>query len=188
MRAALPVESGSVERDGVRVTYEVFGTGQPTLMLMPTWCVVHSRIWKMQVPYLARHFRVITWDGPGNGGAGRPEGPEAYSPEAHVALALDVLDATDTERAVLAASSGGTHRTLKLAADHPDRTEAVVFVGPHTPLGGDGNDEVSAAFVSGDRDRFLDVFMAAVFNEPHYATAIASLRQLAERARAAASP
>ena len=172
MRAALPVESGSVERDGVRVTYEVFGTGQPTLMLMPTWCVVHSRIWKMQVPYLARHFRVITWDGPGNGGAGRPEGPEAYSPEAHVALALDVLDATDTERAVLAASSGGTHRTLKLAADHPDRTEAVVFVGPHTPLGGDGNDEVSAAFVSGDRDRFLDVFMAAVFNEPHSTKAI----------------
>jgi pimeloyl-ACP methyl ester carboxylesterase/predicted glycosyltransferase len=167
MRAALPVESGSVERDGVRVTYEVFGSGEPTLLLMPTWCVVHSRVWKMQVPYLARHFRVITWDGPGNGAADRPEGPDAYSAAVHVALALAVLDATGTERAVLAASSGGTHRTLRLAADHPHRTEAVVFVGPFTPLVAAVDEEVAASFGSGDRDHFLDVFMAAAFNEPH---------------------
>ena len=172
MRAALPVESGSVERDGVRVTYEVFGAGDLTLMLMPTWCVVHSRIWKMQVPYLARHFRVITWDGPGNGGADRPEGPEPYSAEAHVALALDVLNATGTERAAVAASSGGTHRTLKLAADHPDRTEAAIFVGPYTPLGADVDEEVAAALLSGDRDRFLHVFMTAAFNEPHSTKAV----------------
>ncbi len=172
MRAALPVESGSVERDGVRVTYEVFGAGELTLMLMPTWCVVHSRVWKMQVPYLARHFRVITWDGPGNGGADRPQGQELYSAEAHVALAVDVLDATGTQRAVPASYSGGTHRTLKLAADHPDRIEAAVFGGPYTPLVDDFNEEVAAAMVNGDRDRFLDVFFAAGFNEPHSTKAI----------------
>jgi predicted glycosyltransferase len=78
-----------------------------------------------------------------------------------------VLDATGTERAVLAASSGGTHRTLRLAAEHPHRTEAVVFVGPSTPLVAAVDEEVAAAFGSGDRDHFLDVFMAAAFNEPH---------------------
>jgi pimeloyl-ACP methyl ester carboxylesterase/predicted glycosyltransferase len=167
MRAAVPVESGSVVHDRVRVTYEVFGSGEPTLMLMPTWCVVHSRVWKLQVPYLARHFRVITWDGPGNGDADRPERPQAYSADAHVKLALRVLDDTGTGRAILLASSGGTHRTLRLAADHPGRTEAVVFVGPFTPLAGEPDEEITAAFASGDRDHFLDVFMAAAFNEPH---------------------
>ena len=172
MRAAIPLEAGTVERDGVRVTYEVFGSGSPTLVLMPTWCVVHSRAWKMQVPYLARHFRVVTWDGPGNGGADRPEDPEAYSAGAHVALGLAVLDATRTDRAILVASSGGTHRTLRLAADHPERVDGVVFVGPSTPLSTDRDPEVGAAFATGDRDRFLDVFMAAAFTELHSTKAI----------------
>jgi pimeloyl-ACP methyl ester carboxylesterase/predicted glycosyltransferase len=172
MRAAAPVESGSVVRGGVRVGYEVFGSGGPTIVLMPTWCVVHARIWKMQVPYLSRHFRVVTWDGPGNGDADRPAGIDAYSPAAHVQLALAVLDATNTDRAIFAASSGGSHRTLRLAAEHPERTDALVFVGPYTPLA-DGPDEaVTAAFGSGDLDRFIDVFMAAAFNEPHSTKAI----------------
>lgn len=172
MRAAMPVETGTVDNDGVRVPYEVFGFGAPTLMLMPTWCVVHSRAWKMQVPYLARHFRVVTWDGPGNGGADRPEDPDAYGADAHVTLALAVLDATGTDRAILVASSGGTHRTLRLAADHPGRVEGIVFVGPSTPLSTDRDPEVAAAFGAGDRDQFLDVFMAAAFTEPHSTKAI----------------
>ena len=36
-RARYPDESGYVERDGVRVSYEVYGSGEPTVMLLPTW-------------------------------------------------------------------------------------------------------------------------------------------------------
>lgn len=172
MRAAQPVETGSVERDGIRCTYEVFGHGEPTLLLMPTWCVVHSRIWKMQVPYLARHYRVITWDGPGNGSADRPASPEAYTPEAHVALALDVLDATGTDRAILAASSGGTNRTLRFAIDHPERTEGLVFVGPNSAFVYRGESAIGDAFATGDLDHFVEVFMAHAFNEPHSTKAV----------------
>ncbi len=32
------------------------------MLLLPTWSLVHSRMWKMQIPYLARHFRVVTFD------------------------------------------------------------------------------------------------------------------------------
>jgi pimeloyl-ACP methyl ester carboxylesterase/predicted glycosyltransferase len=169
MRAALPTESGAVECNGVRVTYEVFGEGDRTIVLMPTWCVVHARIWKMQVPYLSRHFRVITWDGPGNGGADRPppERADQYAAQAHVEYGLAVLDATSTASGVLVASSGGTHRTLRLAASHADRVDGIVFVGPSTPLSDDHDAEVRAAFVAGDLDGFLDVFMRAAFTEPH---------------------
>ena len=54
-RARYPDSEGYVERDGVRVLYEVFGSGEPTVLLLPTWSIVHSRAWKMQMPYLARH-------------------------------------------------------------------------------------------------------------------------------------
>ena len=66
-RARYPESEGYVERDGVRVHYEVFGSGEPTILLLPTWSIVHSRVWKMQVPYLARHCRVVTFDPRGNG-------------------------------------------------------------------------------------------------------------------------
>ena len=59
-RARYPDESGFVERDGVRVHYEVYGTGEPTVLLLPTWSIIHSRQWKPQIPFLARHHRVVS--------------------------------------------------------------------------------------------------------------------------------
>jgi pimeloyl-ACP methyl ester carboxylesterase len=98
MRARTPDQEGSVERDGVKIAYEVFGSGETTILLMPAWSIIHSRLWKMQVPYLARHYRVVTFDGRGNGKSDRPADPEAYANEEYVADALAVLDATDTPR------------------------------------------------------------------------------------------
>ena len=63
MRACQPSRDGYVERDGVKIYYEVFGAGEPTVLLLPTWSIIHSRHWKMQIPYLARHCRIITFDG-----------------------------------------------------------------------------------------------------------------------------
>ncbi|HYV02193.1 MAG TPA: alpha/beta fold hydrolase, partial [Actinomycetota bacterium] len=79
MRARYPDTDGYALRDGVKLFYEVFGEGEPTVLLLPTWSIVHSRHWKMQVPYLAQHFRVVTFDGRGNGRSDRPTAAEAYS-------------------------------------------------------------------------------------------------------------
>ncbi|HEX4448420.1 MAG TPA: hypothetical protein VH044_16860, partial [Polyangiaceae bacterium] len=65
MRAREPDRQDFVERDGVKIGYEVFGDGPRTLLFLPSWSVIHSRMWKFQVPYLARHMRVITIDGRG---------------------------------------------------------------------------------------------------------------------------
>ena len=77
-RARYPDESGYIERDGVRLWWEAYGSGEPTVLLLPTWSIVHSRHWKMQIPYLARHCRVLTFDGRGNGRSDRPE--SGYEP------------------------------------------------------------------------------------------------------------
>src|SRR5438132_3696853 len=123
-RARYPDESGFVEREGVRIYYEVYGEGEPTVLLLPTWSLIHSRHWKMQIPYLARHCRVVTFDGRGNGRSDRPEEPEAYDEREFAADAIAVMDATATDRAMIVGFSMGVQRGLLLAADHPERVEA----------------------------------------------------------------
>src|SRR4051794_9316635 len=133
-RARQPDETGFVERDGVRVFWERYGHGSPTLLLMPTWSLFHSRHRKLQIPYLARLFRVLTFDGRGNGRSDRPEQSDAYADTEYVADALAVLDATSTDRAVVVGLSMGAGYTLRLAAEHPDRVLGAVFVGASIPI------------------------------------------------------
>ena len=51
-RARYPDEEGYVERDGVRIFYEIYGEGEPTVLLLPAWSIIDSCHWKMQIPYL----------------------------------------------------------------------------------------------------------------------------------------
>jgi pimeloyl-ACP methyl ester carboxylesterase len=132
-RARYPDEQGYIERDGVRVFYEVYGSGEPTILLCPTWTLVHSRVWKMEIPYLARHHRVVVFDPRGNGKSDRPPNVEAYAESEFAQDALDVLDATGTERAVVVGLSRGTQRALLLAAEHPERVRGLVLIGPWFP-------------------------------------------------------
>src|SRR5215472_15457509 len=137
MRARYPDAEGYVQRDGVRIFHEVFGqehAPEPTVLLLPTWSIIHSRFWKAQVPYLSRHYRVITFDGRGNGRSGRPLDPAAYTSEVFVADALAVLDATGTQQAVLVSLSMGARWALLLAAKHSSRVAGAVFIGPALPI------------------------------------------------------
>jgi pimeloyl-ACP methyl ester carboxylesterase/predicted glycosyltransferase len=133
-RAREPDARGHTEVGGVRIGFEVFGEGEPTVLLLPTWTIIHSRFWKAQVPYLARHFRVVTFDGPGNGRSDRPLDPSAYTVEHQAAQALAVLDATGTERAVLVGLSQAARSTLRLTAYRPERVLGAVFIGPAVAL------------------------------------------------------
>ena len=134
MRARLPDESGYVANSGVRIQYEVHGTGQPTLLLLPTWAIVDSRHWKMQVPFLARNYRVITFDPRGNGRSDRPRNPAAYADTAFASDIRAVLDATGTERAVLGAFCSGFGWALLFAAAHPQRVTGIIAIAPTLPI------------------------------------------------------
>ncbi|MGA8521502.1 MAG: alpha/beta fold hydrolase [Candidatus Dormiibacterota bacterium] len=184
-RARYPDSDGYVERAGVRTFYEVYGSGAPTILLLPPWSIVHSRCWKMQIPYLSRHCRVVTFDGRGNGRSDRPPEPEAYAETEYAADALAVLDATETESAILVAWSMGAQRAVLLAAEHPSRVGGIVFIGPAVPLGAQlSRAEAMAAFDElrppyegwfkfnrhywlEDYEGFLDFFMSQVFTDPH---------------------
>jgi pimeloyl-ACP methyl ester carboxylesterase len=133
-RARQPDEVGDVERDGVRVHWERHGEGEPVLLLLPAWSIIHSRQWKAQVPYLARHFRVLTFDGRGNGRSDRPATAGAYDDDQYVADALAVLDATGTREAVLVGLSRGGRWAVELAAARPERVLGAMLIDPALPF------------------------------------------------------
>ena len=132
-RARYPDVEGFVERDGQRLFYEVYGEGEETLFLLPTWSLVHSRHWKMQIAYFARHLRVVTMDGLGNGRSDRCRDPDRYGAEAFARDCLAVMDATGTERAVVAGLSRGAQYLLELGRLAPERVAGAVFIGPFFP-------------------------------------------------------
>ncbi len=132
-RARYPDSEGFVERDGMNLFYEVYGEGEETIFLLPTWSLVHSRFWKMQIPYFARHFRVLTMDGLGNGRSARCRDPHRYGPVEFALDCLAVMDATETERAVMASWSRGTQWQLEMARLAPERVVGAAFIGPMFP-------------------------------------------------------
>jgi pimeloyl-ACP methyl ester carboxylesterase len=184
-RARYPDSEGFVERDGVRTFYEVYGEGDPTIVFVPTWSVIHSRTWKGQIPYFARHLRVVTLDGRGNGRSDRPDGADAYVEPEFADDVLAVMDETGTERAILVSLSRGIERSMHLAADHPQRVAGIVAIGPALPIGStasredaerafnetqasyEGWDKWNANYWREDYRGFLEFFFSRVFTEPH---------------------
>ena len=59
MRAKMPSHEGFAERDGVKLHYEIYGEGPDTMVFLPPWAIVHSRIYKAQLPYFGERFRCI---------------------------------------------------------------------------------------------------------------------------------
>ena len=127
-RARLPDSSGIARSsDGVRIAFDVYGSGDPTLVLLPSAPIIHSRQWKGQVPFLSRHWRVVTYDGRGNGRSDRPAEPEAYQDDRFVSDLEAVMDSTATDRAVLVGLCGdGVWRSVLFAAADPDRVLGIV--------------------------------------------------------------
>jgi pimeloyl-ACP methyl ester carboxylesterase/predicted glycosyltransferase len=134
MRARRPDRADVVERDGVKVAYEVFGHDGPGLLLIPAAPIGHARSWKGLVPFLSRHSTVVTVDPRGNGPSDRPAGSAAYGPGEMVADQLAVLDAVGLTRAVVVAHCHAVPWALRLAAENADRVSGVVAIAPAIAL------------------------------------------------------
>jgi pimeloyl-ACP methyl ester carboxylesterase/predicted glycosyltransferase len=184
MRAKVPTRDGFVERDGVRVYYEVYGQGPETMVFLPPWSIVHSRIYKGQLPYFSERFRCIAYDGRGNGKSDRPADAAAYSLDNYVADALAVMEATDASEAIMIGLSFGGLLASILAAHHSERVKAAVLIGsvatvgptypymlpahflqPHEKF--DGWNRYNREYWLKNYRDFAHFFIGRVCNEPH---------------------
>ncbi|UTP38020.1 alpha/beta fold hydrolase [Phenylobacterium sp. LH3H17] len=184
MRAESPVLSGRIDRDGVGVAYEVFGTSGQVLVLLPCWIIVPSRQWKAQVADLARDCRLVVIEGRGNGASDRPADPAAYASAEYVADALAVMDALALQDVVLMGFSMGGPLAALVAQARPHQVSAVILIAPVSSMTAEQRAAREAAFLAPldayegwtkynanyIRDRyedFLTQFFGRMFLEPH---------------------
>jgi pimeloyl-ACP methyl ester carboxylesterase len=127
------------ENDGVGISYEVTGSGQPVILLhgFPD----SGRLWRHQVPALVdAGFRVIVPDMRGYGASDKPTAITAYSMGALIGDVLAVLDDSGVERAHVVGHDWGAAVAWVFAALVPERTDHLVAmsVGHPTTFRSDG--------------------------------------------------
>jgi pimeloyl-ACP methyl ester carboxylesterase len=138
----------------------------------------------MQIPYFARHCRVVTFDPRGNGKSDRPRDPAVYGEHEYAADALAVLDATGTREAALVTLSLGAQRSLVLAAEHPERVLGLVAIDPSLAIApghsyrdvhpfdeeldtDEGWAKFNAPYWLRDYAGFVEFFISQCLTEPH---------------------
>jgi len=84
--------------------------------------------WRLVIPELAKHRRVVAPDMLGFGYTERPE-DNTYNRERWVAHAIGVMDALDLEKVDLVGNSFGGGLALALAIEHPERIRRLVLMG-----------------------------------------------------------
>lgn len=140
MRAIYPDTTSMATNGTVQIYYEVYENDDPTIFLIPPSPITHSRIYKGQIPYLARHFRVVTFDGRGNGKSDRPAGANQHTTAHNVTDAIAVLDASGTGHAILVAHCHANMWAFEIARNHPDRVSGWVAIEPGLPYIGTSHD------------------------------------------------
>jgi pimeloyl-ACP methyl ester carboxylesterase/DNA-binding CsgD family transcriptional regulator len=120
--------------DGVAIAYAAIGDGPVTVVMVPPLIGQVEISWEEPAfehffTRLAVGARVLLFDRRGSGLSGHAIGRGELAPDQ---LALDVaavLDATETARAVVLSASMGGFTAIQFAADHPERTEALILIG-----------------------------------------------------------
>ena len=184
MRAKLPTQEGFVDRDGVKIHYEIYGDGPETMVFVPPWSIVHSRVYKAQIPYFSERFRCIAYDQRGNGQSDRPTEAAAYTTDHYVADLIAVMDATNAGKAILVGLSLGGLIACVAAAHHPARVKAAILAGTAATVGPaypymapqhflatqqsfEGWNKYNRDHWFRDYPDFADHFVRHIFSEPH---------------------
>jgi pimeloyl-ACP methyl ester carboxylesterase len=134
-RARYPDRTDTVDRDDGWIAWEAYGSGDPPIVFVPPWQIVHSRVWKAQIPDFARRHHVIAFDNRGNGRSDRPVDPATHTTLARAENLAAVMDAAGAPSAVLVGLSSASGPMIVFAAQHPERVLGLVFVCPATPFG-----------------------------------------------------
>jgi len=124
-----PEVGDSIVAAGIRTNYHDQGKGPPVLLIHGSGPGVTAWAnWRLTIPALSPHFRVVAPDMVGFGETQRPEG-HRYSMQSWVVHLLGLLDALDIERAHIVCNSFGGALALALAIHAPQRVGKLVLMG-----------------------------------------------------------
>jgi pimeloyl-ACP methyl ester carboxylesterase len=118
----------TILRDGVRIAYELHGTGGSRLPLLLTHGFGESaRMWAPNVAALSAARRVITWDMRGHGASESPDDQTRYTQQACLDDMAALLDAAGAKQAVLGGLSLGGYLSLAFRLAHPERVAGLLL-------------------------------------------------------------
>lgn len=117
--------------DGMRLAFEVHGTGTPSLVLVHGWSCDRS-YWKGQVGSLARSFQVVTLDLAGHGDSGQAR--VDWTIEAFGADVVAVADELGLESMILVGHSMGGEVVLEAARRLVGRVAGLVWLDTYQQL------------------------------------------------------
>src|SRR4051812_23996588 len=118
-----------LDRDGVRIHYEVHGTAsaRDPVLLSHGFCA-SAAMWQPNLAAFGAQRAVVAWDLRGHARSDAPDDPALYAHH----LALDdmsaLLDAAGAARAVLCGMSLGGYLSLRFHALFPERVAALILV------------------------------------------------------------
>jgi pimeloyl-ACP methyl ester carboxylesterase len=91
-------------KDGTPISYEVYGTGKPTLVFVHGWSC-DARYWRSQLPYFSKKHRVIMIDLAGHGHSGLAR--SGYTMKAFGEDVQAVVEKTASDHVILIGHSMG---------------------------------------------------------------------------------
>ncbi len=115
-----------IDRDGVKIHYEVHGDGPP--LILTHGYSSTSAMWQGQVADLSKHHKLILWDMRGHGQSDYPDDPNAYSEALTVGDIAAILDTVGAERAIIGGLSLGGYMSLAFYRTHPERVRALLII------------------------------------------------------------
>jgi len=113
--------------NGVRLAYEIQGTGEIPLVMVHGALETHQN-WDWVMPHLPESFRVLTYDRRGFGDSERPS--RKWSIREHVADLVALIEQLELAPAWVVGQSGGANTTLRLAGERPDLIRGIVVHEP----------------------------------------------------------
>jgi pimeloyl-ACP methyl ester carboxylesterase len=127
-----PAERGSVDADGARIAYAIYGKGEPVLLLHGG--LGNSGHFGFQLPALVDRFQVIAIDSRGQGRSTRTAATITYDLMATDVIA--VLDHLHIARASVVGWSDGGEIALKLGIKFPERVHRLFIFGANYDASG----------------------------------------------------
>jgi pimeloyl-ACP methyl ester carboxylesterase len=115
-----------LNRDGVKLHYEVHGSGPP--LLLTHGYSSTSAMWQGQVEALSKHHTLILWDMRGHGRSDYPADPAAYSETLTVKDMAALLDEADAGSAIIGGLSLGGYMSLAFHRAYPQRVRALLII------------------------------------------------------------
>jgi len=115
--------AGTIERNGVRLSYWVAGQGPPLLLIQGVG--LPGRAWQPQIEPLRERYTVISFDNRGVGGS--DGGPDPLTIDAMAADAAAILDSENIDHVHVMGHSMGGLIALRFALMNPARIKSLIL-------------------------------------------------------------